>query len=293
MPFARLLDRLAASRWLVGCGAAGILALSGLAAVTGSADMVDTELDFCTMSLAFEDEFDTLSIAARDARAARWTAHTPWNGDFGDATFADPGGGSPFAVRNGVLSITASKDANGHWTSGLIASTDAETHGFSQRYGYFEARMKLPRGPGLWPAFWLGTNEPRARQEPSIEIDVIEHYGHAPGVFKSVVHVWEKAPLRNTEWSHEVAVPDGFLYDSFHLFGVKVTPAFITTYLDRKPIWQIATPDIHRMPLLMLVNLALGSGFAIDKTPNPSVLEVDYVRAYAFDPAGGQKRCPG
>lgn len=266
--------------------------LVGIGVAMSPSPMVDAELDFCRMSVVFADEFDTLSIAPRDARNARWTAHTPWNGDFGDAEFMDPGPGAPFAVDNGVLHITASKDAAGHWTSGLIASTDAETRGFSQQYGYFEVSMKLPEGPGLWPAFWLGTNEPRSRKEPSVEIDVIEHYGHAPDEFKAVVHVWEKEPLRSTEQSHKVAVPDGSLYDSFHSYGVKVTPDYITTYLDRTPVWQVATPDIHRMPLLMLVNLALGSGFPIDQTPSPSVLQVDYARAYAFDAQARNEPCP-
>src|ERR1700730_935706 len=48
---------------------------------------------------------------------ARWIAHTPWNGDFGDTRFADPHPNGPFSMKDGILSITASKDRDGRWTS--------------------------------------------------------------------------------------------------------------------------------------------------------------------------------
>ena len=59
---------------------------------------------------------------------ARWIAHTPWNGDFGDARFADPHPNGPFSMKDGILSITASKDRDGRWTSGLIAAADQRNH---------------------------------------------------------------------------------------------------------------------------------------------------------------------
>src|SRR5260370_127305 len=76
------------------------------------------------------------SISSSRIGPARWTAHTPWGGDFGDARFLDPGPKGPFAIKDGILSITASKDQEGHWTSGLIAAADARGVGFGTRYGY-------------------------------------------------------------------------------------------------------------------------------------------------------------
>jgi beta-glucanase (GH16 family) len=92
------------------------------------------------------------SISSHRIGPARWTAHTPWGGDFGDASFMDPEPGGPFKIRDGILSITASKN-QGRWTSGLIAAADATGAGSGTRYGYFEARMKMPPGPGTWPPF--------------------------------------------------------------------------------------------------------------------------------------------
>ncbi len=71
----------------------------------------------------------------------------------------------------------------------------------------------------------------------------------------------------------------------YHDYGVRVAPEAITYYIDRKPVWQMPHPPELQGPLFPLVNLALGSGFPIDKTPDPSVLMVDYVHVYARDPA--------
>lgn len=255
------------------------------------AAMVDTAVDFCRMQLVFKDEFNDLSVGVHDIESFRWISHTPWRGDFGDALFTDPRpSGLPFSVRNGLLSITAWKDEAGKWRSGLIASADGEGKGFAQQYGYFESRIKLPSGTGTWPAFWLGTIAPKGYGGPTLEVDVLEYYGHAPQSFQSAYHIWTTNPPGNKGDLHVNPVPRGSLEKAFHVYGVKVTPEFITYYLDRQPVWQIKTPDIHQNRLVILLNLALGSGFPIDKTPNPSVMQVDYVRAYAFAPA--RTDCP-
>lgn len=255
-------------------------------------DAGEAKLDFCAFSRTFTEDFDRLSVASRNITGARWIAHTPWNGDFGDAVFTDPGQGFPFDVEDGILTITARKGPDGKWRSGLLASADSQTRGFSQKYGYFEARAQMPHGSGIWPAFWLSTSEPKGRTEPTVEVDVIEYYGHDPAAYQSTLHVWHKNPSRSINKSNKTVVPRGSLADSFHTYGVKVAPKTVTFYLDRKPIWQQPTPPEHKEPLLLLVNLALGSGYPIDKTPNPSVMKVDYIHAYALE-GGDGKNCPG
>lgn len=253
-------------------------------------------IDICDFSLVFSDEFDDLSISDWELNGKRWMAHTPWRGDFGDAAFADPGPGGPFSLQDGKLRITASRDASGKWRSGLIAAADASGKGIGIQYGYFEARMRMPPGPGTWPAFWLISLKPAADKTPKVEIDVVEYYGHDDASFHSVWHVWFEAPGQghlNRGDGKKISVPAGSLVNAFHDYGVHVGPEWTTFYLDRQAVFRSPTPRELKTPLYPLVNLALGSGYPIDRTPNPSVLLVDHVRIYRDDLAGRGQRCPG
>lgn len=272
------------------CFAAGI---ASLLALDVRSEIRDGEIDFCRLELAFEDDFDDVSIASRELGDKRWIAHTPWNGDFGDAIFTDPGEDFPFTVEDGNLHITARTDSEGTWRSGLISSGDGQRNGFMTQYGYFEARMKLPPGPGVWPAFWLASSETPGWEGPSIEVDILEYYGHDDTSLQSARHIWHKNPVRSEPLVQPTRVPAGSLTEDFHLYSARVAPDFITYYLDREPIWQIPTPQEHKFPLMLLANLALGSGFPIDKTPNPSVLEIDYIRAYTLLPEARPDCTPG
>jgi beta-glucanase (GH16 family) len=268
-----------------------LVSVAALFILTADDLSAEESVNFCLLNQAFAEEFDNLSIAPTEIGDKRWIAHTPWNGDFGDAVFTDPGDGFPFAVKDGILSITAKKDETGKWRSGLIASADGQNKGFSAQYGYFEARAKLPDGPGVWPAFWLGTSAPPGWKEPTVEVDVIEYYGHARDEFYSVLHVWHEG--RSDPKINLTKVPAGSLSDDFHTYGVQVDPKFITFYLDRRPIFRVDTPASHKNPLLLMANLALGSGWPIDKTPDPSVMLIDYIHAYTFKPMTEQQSCPG
>jgi beta-glucanase (GH16 family) len=237
-------------------------------------------IDLDNYRITFDDEFENLDVSARGP-GTRWIAHTPWSGDFGEAEFVDPTPGFPFTISNGVLRIEARKDADGKWRSGLLASVDANNRGFGQRYGYFEIRAKLPAGLGLWPAFWLDSLVLPPLNDPSTEIDVLEHHGHFPGAYESIVTVWSKtAPNESHSERHVNSVPSGTLYEEFHTYGVSVEPDWTVFYLDRSEIWRVKTPPEHRHKLMILLNLALGSGWPIEKTPSPSFMYVDYVRAY-------------
>jgi beta-glucanase (GH16 family) len=252
------------------------------------------KIDLCDFKPAFADDFTNLSISARTLDGRRWTAHTPWNGDFGDASFSDPGPNGPFALKDGALVITASRNDGARWRSGLIAAADASGHGWGVQFGYFEARMRFPPGPGTWPAFWLSSLKPVSEPSPGVEIDVVEYYGHADQTYSSSLHVWYKGADkdRSTHSVHRTPVAPGSLTADFHDYGVRVAPDEITYYFDRTPVWRQPTPTELRTPLFPLVDLGLGSGFPIDKTPNPSELAVKYVHLYSYDPEGRTTRCP-
>jgi beta-glucanase (GH16 family) len=245
----------------------------------------------CKLRPVMIENFDEDSIASSRIGPARWTAHTPWNGDFGDAAFADPGPGGPFKVKDGVLSITASKNHDGRWTSGLIAAADASGVGTGTRYGYFEVRMKMPPGPGTWPAFWLMPLKPAIESDGRVEIDVIEYYGHDTSAYHSVVHVWFDESAKKKGHGTKIEIPDGSLVSDYHTFGVDVSPQALVFFFDGKKVWSYPTPPELTYPMYPIVNLALGSGWPIDKTPNPSTLMVDYVHVYGRD-AGPPQGCP-
>ncbi|BAT59368.1 endo-1,3-1,4-beta-glycanase ExsH [Variibacter gotjawalensis] len=225
----------------------------------------------------FTEEFNELSVSAWGP-GTRWIAHTPWNGDFGDATFADPANGFPFTVTNGVLRIEASK-SSGQWQSGLLASVDAQGHGFSQQYGYFEMRAQLPSGAGVWPAFWLIGLD---RSQFTAEIDVMEQHGSALGDrYSSAVHTWYRdgsQPSASVAKQHIVGA--NVMTSGFHDYGVNVTPTSTIFYFDGQEVWRTATPESHKQPMYILLDLALGGGFPINQTPNPSYMYVDYVHVY-------------
>jgi len=267
--------------------------LVALAASTVSA-VADERLDFCDFKPVMNEDFANFLVSPRVLNGARWTAHTPWNGDFGDARFTDPGPDGPFAVQGGELKITARRGADGRWRSGLLAAADASGAGTGVEYGYFEARMRFPPGPGTWPAFWLATLKPAKDPSPGVEIDAVEYYGHADAAFSSALHVWYKGgdKAKSRHIVHKTAVEPGSLVSGFHDYGVRVAPNEITYYFDGRAIWRQPTPAELTRPLFPIVNLALGSGFPIDHTPDPSVLTVKYVRVLAFDPAGRKSRCP-
>ena len=252
---------------------AGILLFGGVTEAGRDADS-----DLPGYELVFDENFDSLDVSGRGP-GTRWIAHTPWNGDFGDALFVDPEPGFPFQVEDGVLRIEARKGEDGIWRSGLLSSADPSGEGFHLKYGYFEIRQKLPPGPGVWPAFWLICNN---GPDSSLEIDAMEYYGHEPTSYRSVVRVW---PKKDTVEDHvvdqlQVLPEETSLTDSFHTIGVSVEPDWIVFYHDRKEMSRTPTPVEHTCPMFILFNLALGSGFSIENTPDPSYMYVDYVRAY-------------
>lgn len=237
-------------------------------------------IDLSRYKVTFTEDFDTLDVSAWGP-GTRWIAHTPWNGDFGEAKFADPAPGFPFVVSEGLLHIEARKFDDGKWRSGLLASVDGAGKGFAQQGGYFEMRAKFPAGKGLWPAFWLiGVD----RSLSTSEIDIVEHYGYAPGRYTAAVHVWDRNEPKKSRSAHQrVEVPAGSLYEDFHTYGASVDDEWIRFYFDRREVGRIPTPPEHRQPMYLLVNLGMGGGWPIDEAPSPSFMIVDYVRVWAKD----------
>jgi beta-glucanase (GH16 family) len=243
-------------------------------------------------TLAFDEEFSgPLNVSPGygwgPIPPAKWIAHTPYAGDFGDAYFTGPGEpntANPFSVSNGILTITAWRDPNigYHWRSGLLASVGPNGTGFSQALGYFECRMKLPSGVGTWPAFWLGdvvglrgdTTSPRA------EIDILEQYGDDPNRAYQTVHSWDPKSGSETYGNGSNCIQYG-METGYHVYACLVNQDYIHFYIDGTERWKTPTYPAATHPLYPMVDLALGGGQSTANTPNPSHLLVDYIRVYA------------
>lgn len=204
-------------------------------------------------------------------------------------TSPEPLGLNPFSTRNGVLEITGSVADTGtaqflgtyRHISGMLMTQGR----FEQRYGYFEARMRLPGGQGIWPAFWLKTSRayaPEGRPAWPPEIDVMEYIGGPGNWYSTTVH-WDVMP-NNKKSGLRIPIEDPT--GRFHTFGVFWGPEQTVFYLDREPVSAIETKFNHHTPMYMIINLALGGRWPgpIDNGALPATLEIDWVAAYQIDP---------
>ena len=236
-------------------------------------------LNLTGYKLTFSDEFDSVDTISAwgplDGEKKKWISHKPDGGSFGDSLFMSQKDGFPFVVENGVLRIEAKKVGN-QWQSGLICSNDPKGRGFAQKYGYFEMRAKFPEGAGVWPAFWL-LSQKSASEKVGLEIDIIEEYGHQPEVFCATYHWWFTGGGHRGV-GNSLTVTD--MSKDFHNYGFMWNEREMIWYFDGVELWRQLTPDDYHVPFYVLANLALGSGWPIDKVPNPSYMYIDYIRVY-------------
>ena len=176
-------------------------------------------------------------------------------------------------VHDGLLTLRSRKRkmAKRQYTSGL-----AETKGkFSQTFGRFEIRAKLPRGQGIWPAHWL---LPENGQWPP-EIDIMEFLGHELTTVHMTNHygVWPNNRLEGDSFTG----PD-FSKD-FHVFTLEWEPGALRWYVDG--IQRFATTaNVPQIPCRLILNTAVGGDWPGDPdqtTVFPQYHDIDYVRIYA------------
>ena len=194
---------------------------------------------------------------------------------------------NPFKVQNSILTITADRIApefrealaGFEFTSGLLTTRKS----FTQKWGYFETRAKVPAGPNLVPAFWMLADD---RTYPQ-ELDVMEAPGHAPDKDKIVQTIhWEDANKQKKASGCRTLLPS--FEKDFHYYGALWTPERIVYYLDRKPVGQIQTPSSFTYPMYMMINLAIGGAWVGDAGPDrpmPVTFDVDNISAYTMGSA--------
>jgi beta-glucanase (GH16 family) len=185
--------------------------------------------------------------------------------------------------KSGQLVITADRSGAGHtcwYGSCQYTSARLETiNTFSQAYGEFEARIKLPPGRGLWPAFWIeGANVYKAGWPACGEIDIVEPSSKNPDLVLGYAH--SRQPTHKAELTVSQPITSGF-----HTYGVTWTPKGITWYFDGYAYSHMsAYPGwAFDHPFFIILDLAVGGGYAgspTASTPFPAKMIVAWVRVY-------------
>ena len=186
----------------------------------------------------------------------------------------------------GNLAVTARRDESGR---GAYTSARLITRGAVEvRYGRLEARVRVPRGAGLWPAFWaLGADIGEAGWPACGEIDVMEHVGRQPRRVYGAIHGPGYSGDAGLARTHHLTTD---VAEDFHVFAVEWAPAELVWSVDRLDYHRATPADVAPRawafghPFYLLLNLAVGGGLGgevADETAFPAQMLVDYVRVYA------------
>lgn len=242
----------------------------------------DNEIVKRNWELVWQDEFNT--PGAPDA--AKWTydiGNGPNNDGWGNAELQSyTNRAENIVIADGKLKITAIKNGN------AFTSARIKTQGlFEQGYGRIEASIKLPYGPGIWPAFWMIGNDVNTKGWPQCgEIDIMEGRGQEPNIIHGTVHgpgysggaaITASYGLKNARFDTD-----------YHLFAVEWTENCIDFYVD-DVLYSRITPEkvtgnwVYDHPFFIILNVAVGGnyvGWPTTSTPFPQTMYVDYVKVY-------------
>jgi beta-glucanase (GH16 family) len=240
-----------------------------------------------TWSVVWSDEFDGKDGSEIDR--TKWTYDDPQSGKYNKELQYYSTGTANAEQRGGQLIITAKTDGADKLTCwyGPCRYTSARviTKGlFTTKYGRVAARIQIPRGQGLWPAFWLLGDDIDAVSWPACgEIDVMENIG--------------KEPLRDYGTLHATGFDKGgstdaktALADGFHVYAVEWDEKAIRFFLDDVAYTTLTPADVPAggkwafdHPFYLLLNVAVGGGWPGDPDATstfPQTMKVDWVRVY-------------
>lgn len=185
-------------------------------------------------------------------------------------------------LRDGKLRITALKE-NGKVYSGRVYAKVKE----GWKYGYIEASIKLPKGKGTWPAFWMMPVNFRSWPADG-EIDIMEEVGYHPDYVSSSLHANAHVHSNNTQVTHEMLCQGA--EGEFHTYAILWTAQNITTYVDGKVQLSYDNRGKGRDdwpyddPFYVIFNLAWGGDWGgaqgVDEGALPVTMEVDYIRVF-------------
>ena len=194
--------------------------------------------------LTFADEFDGPGLNTSYWNTSFWWGRTR---DAELQYYVD----HAVSVEDGVLGLRADARPEGgrEYTSGVVTTQGK----FSQAYGFFEMRARIPHGNGLWPAFWLLPEAGNSTVWPP-EVDIMEFMGGRPGTAVMNYH-YANATTVHGQAAKDYVGPD-FSKD-FHVFGLEWTRKEMTWYIDGVPRYQVRQ-NITSLPMYLIVDLAIG-----------------------------------
>lgn len=193
----------------------------------------------------------------------------------------------PAATDGRALVLRAVRGPDGRYTSARL-----KTHGkFATSHGLIEARLRLPQGQGIWPAFWLlGENIDSVPWPACGEIDIVELIGHKPDTLHGTLH--GPGYFGSHGLSKSTVLPDGEAFsEAYHTFAVDWRPGRIDWMLDGNVYHTLTPADLPAgtkwvfddAPFFILLNLAVGGawpGYPDASTEFPQEYRIDYVRVY-------------
>ncbi len=243
------------------------------------------------LHLVWSDEFNRPNGSGVDL--SKWTTQTG-GGGFGNhelESYTDRR--ANVREENGHLVIEARREAftGNDGIARSYTSARLQTRGhFSERYGRFEARMQLPLGKGLWPAFWLLGDDTQTHPWPGCgEIDIMENIGDPHRVF-GTLHGPGYSGAHGIQAHYDLPAGEA-VNTGFHTYAVDWSPSAIRFSVDGH-VYATQTPKalppgtkwVYDHPFFVLLNLAGGGAWPGNpdaSTKLPQQLLVDWVRVYA------------
>lgn len=231
--------------------------------------------------LVWQDEFDGPEI-----NDEYWTHEVGGSGwGNGEAQYYTDDPRNAF-IEDGFLVIQALEEnkLGKRFTSARLMTRDK----VEVAYGRIEARIQIPYGQGVWPAFWmLGANLDRKGWPHNGEIDIMENIGSEPGIIHGTVHGPGYAGGDGVGGSKRLT-GNGRYADDFHVFAIEWEEEEIRWYVDGEEYFRLtpaAVPGewVYDHPFFLILNVAVGGrwpGYPDETTTFPQMMKVDYVRIY-------------
>ena len=234
-------------------------------------------------TLVWHDEFDEGTAL----NAADWTHEVKNSGwvnnelqNYVDHT--TPEGRYVTEIMDGTLRIHCLKE-NGKIYSGRVYARVKE----GWQFGYIEASIKLPKGKGTWPAFWMMPVNFTSWPADG-EIDIMEEVGYHADYVSSSLHANAHVHSNGTQVTHEMYCKGA--EGEFHTYAIEWTAQNITTYVDGKKQLSYDNRGLGRDdwpyndPFYVIFNLAWGGDWGgqkgVDESVLPVTMEVDYIRVF-------------